>query len=422
MNLNNCKHRSSTVIVAHPGTQHSYQTALGLQEAGMLKEYITGFYYKKSGSISSLLHVLPAKFSARLERELNRRRRGELDDNLIRTVPIPELAYVSFARLRFLQRWSVNIFHLRNEMFDRSVARIVQMQRPEAVICYNGSALNTFKMAKEIGVVCILDQTLGHLREGFEIAQEEAVLHPEFADSIVYDGMAQIMDRCNSEALDADRILAGSEYVRDSLVANGVLPSRVAILHYGADTERFYPVSKSDHRKFRILFVGGISQRKGIKYLLEAFRRLRLQNAELILVGGIVGNGNGLRPYQDIFKHVPNVPHNEVHVWFQSADVFVYPSLYEGSAIAIYEALACGIPVITTRNAGSVVRDGEEGFIVPIRDVETLMEKILVLYQDRELRETMGQKARKRAENFTWKNYRRRLCDLVEDFVQKKTP
>lgn len=108
-----------------------------------------------------------------------------------------------------------------------------------------------------------------------------------------------------------------------------------------------------------------------------------------------------------------------MHHYFQRADIFVYPSLYEGSAIAIYEALASGLPVITTPNNGSRITDGVEGFIVPIRDVEALKEKILVLYEDRELRETMGTNARKRAEEFTWATYRRKVGYLLHGLLRQ---
>jgi len=166
--------------------------------------------------------------------------------------------------------------------------------------------------------------------------------------------------------------------------------------------------------------VGQLSQRKGIKYLLEAFRNLRLPGAELVLVGNVAGSGKGLLHYRDMFQHVPNVPHSEVHQWFEQADIFVYPSLHEGSPLAIYEALACGLPVITTPNSGSVVQDGIQGYVVPIRDVERLKEKILLLYENRELCQQMSRKARLRAEEFTWAAYRRRLAHVLLNLLAAK--
>lgn len=411
------------VIVAHPGTQHSYQTALGLQEAGLLRRYVTGFYYKKPGFFSNVLCFLPARYAAGLEREFRRRRNENLDDDLVRTFPAEELFYLLSARSKFFKKWSGSVLHWRNEKFDVRVARMVEAERPEAVICYDTSALKTFQACEKVGSLRILDQSIGHIKTGIEILREEARLHPEFADSLATDVPGWLVERCVKEALTADWILAASEYARDSLVSIGVQPSRVIILPYGTDIARFCPATgKKDNKPFRILFVGQIGQRKGIKYLLEAFKRLRLPDAELVLAGGIAGAGDGLRPYQGIFKHVQNVPHHEVHTRFQDADIFVYPALHEGSAIAVYEALACGLPVITTPNAGSVVRDGEEGFIVPVRDVEALMEKILLLYQNKELRNEMRLQARKRAESFTWQAYRQRLGALVQNFIQGNKP
>jgi len=134
----------------------------------------------------------------------------------------------------------------------------------------------------------------------------------------------------------------------------------------------------------------------------------------------VVGGGEGLKAYEGIFKHIKSVPYAELPQYYQSADIFVYPSLHEGSALAIYEAMASGLPVITTYNSGSVVRDGEEGYILPIRDVEALMEKILLLYQDEDLRYLMGKKARERVEDFTWAQYRLRLGDTVQELISEK--
>ena len=118
-----------------------------------------------------------------------------------------------------------------------------------------------------------------------------------------------------------------------------------------------------------------------------------------------------------LFHHVPNVPYHQVHSVYRGADIFVYPSLHEGSALAIGEALASGLRVITTANAGSVVRDGEEGYIVPIRDLEALMDRILTLYRDRERLDSLGRKARARSGCHTWEHYGRSLDRLMQRFI-----
>ena len=165
----------------------------------------------------------------------------------------------------------------------------------------------------------------------------------------------------------------------------------------------------------RLLFVGHIGQRKGIRYLLEAVRRLG-PDVSLTLVGRVVCDPAALAPFRDVFRHVPHVPFHEVHTLFQDADVFVYPSLHEGSAFATYEALASGLPVITTPNAGSVVRHGEDGLIVPIRDVDALIAAIARL-RDPDLRAAMAAAARARAEGFTWGHYAARLAAHLDEWL-----
>lgn len=383
----------------------------------MLQHYVTGFFYKTSGAIAGLIHLLPRKYASKLERQLLRRKKEGGDPKLIRTFPLPELIYVFSARLRFTRQWSERILRWRNRRFDKCVAKLVETTRPDAVVCYDSCAVNTFKACKRTGSIAILDQSVGHLASGIRILREEAELHPEFSDSLALNVPEWLVEQCMAEALAADRVLVASEYVRNTLIENGVSPLRIFIIPYGVDITRFVPVAKRDQTTFRVLFVGGIGQRKGIKYLLEAFSQLNLPNAELVLVGSLIEE-DGLKPYRDIFRHVPNVPYREVHSLFQSADIFVYPSLHEGSALAIYEALASGLPVITTPNSGSVVRDGIDGFIVPIRDIDALKEKIVLLYQSRELRLQMGRQARKRAESFTWQAYHQKLAALVQDFIR----
>jgi len=408
------------VILAHPGTQYSYETAFALQEAGLLQCYMTGFYFKPENSLGRALRLLPNGRGTELEREFRRRFKPELAPQNVRTYPAAELIYVVSSRLRPLRPFSEAILRWRNKCFDGWVAKRIARERPKAVVCYDSCAQRTFEGAKSLGTLCVLDQSIGHICTGLQLLREEAKLHPDFADSLPTKVPEWLIERCSQEALLADCVLSPSEYVRHSLIANGVEPARIAALPFGVDPERFQPPPERTEKTFRVLFVGQLSQRKGIKYLLEAFRNLRLPSAELVLVGNVAGSGKGLLRYRDMFQHIPNVPRAEVHHWFERADVFVYPSLHEGSALAIYEALACGLPIITTPNSGSMVQDGIQGYIVPIRDVERLKEKILLLYENRELRQEMSRRARLRAEEFTWAAYQQRLGSILLNLLAAK--
>jgi starch synthase len=244
--------------------------------------------------------------------------------------------------------------------------------------------------------------------------REEAERYTEWADSMPFEFPTWYVERCCREYEAADAITISADHAKQTLVEQGVLAEKICVNPIAADIRRFRPrPPQKDGEAFRVLFVGQITQRKGLVYLLEAFQQLRLPNAELLLIGGLVGAGKGLRQFLGkSVRHVPSVAFLDLHRWYQQGSIFVMPSLHESGVLAIHEALASGLPVIATPNCGSVVRDGVDGFIVPIRDIEALKEKILLLYQNRQLREEMGRRARQRAEEFTWAAYQRRVAEL----------
>ncbi len=405
------------VIVHHPGTNHlAYELVAGIQEGGYACDFHTGFFYTRDGALARTVAGLPATLRTRIERELRRRAHGGVASRRVHLRPWPELVHVAAGRLGASQNRLARIIGWRNDILDRAVARVIRRERPRVVIGHDGSALHSGRAAREIGAAAILNQVVGHVAAAHALFREEAVLSPAFAETMV-ETPTEIVARHEAEIREADGIMVPSEYVRQTLLARGAAAERIFVLPYGVDVERFRPAPKTGHGPFRILFVGQLSQRKGIRYLLEAVKRLRLPDTELVLVGKMIGGEHAFVPYRDTFRHVTHVPYHEVHRLFQEADIFVYPSLHEGSAFATYEAMASGLPIVTTLNSGSVARDGQDGFVVPIRDVEALMEKIETLYRNPALRTAMGESARERACAFTWAHYRARLNQYVDGFA-----
>jgi len=408
---------ATRVLVHHPGSNHlAYEVVAGLQASGFSCSFDTGFFYAPDGRVARLANALPERWRGRVLRELKRRSHAGVDPARVRLFAAPELAYVALNRLGLAPAPLAKVIGWRDEIFDRWVAGHVRRERPRIVVGHDSSSLLSFRAARAAGAVSVLNQVTGHIEAGLQIFREELEHAPEFAESLIVPP-ASIIERCRREALEADRVLVPSEYVRRTLLERGTAPDRIAVLPYGVDVERFRPQPREPRPTFRMLFVGNISQRKGIKYLLEALRRLKLPDSELVLVGRIVGPASALEPYADLFRHVPHVPYHEVHRLFADADLFVYPSLHEGSAFATYEALASGLPVICTPNTGSVVRDGTDGYLVPVRDVPALMEKIELLYRNPARRAAMGRAARQRAQDFTWRAYRERLAGLFDGFL-----
>ena len=161
---------------------------------------------------------------------------------------------------------------------------------------------------------------------------------------------------------------------------------------------------------FRAIFSGALIERKGIHHLLEAWHRLDLKDAELWLVGAV---------HDEARQHLKNYWRENIKIvgfardvenYLSQGTVHIFPSQCEGSAKVVYEAAACGLPQITTREAGDVVNDGIEGIIVPPSNVNQLADAILHLYQNPDIVARMSVAARKRVvENFTWDHFRTRL-------------
>ncbi|MBI3516403.1 MAG: glycosyltransferase family 4 protein [Proteobacteria bacterium] len=411
---------AKSVLVAHPGAAHFiYELVNAVGALGFRPRFETGFYYDDAGAVARLVGALPEPWRARCARELGRRRFDGIDPADVHSHVGLELPYVAAARLLPRHPDTVErVLYWRNRHFDASVASSIARRPPDVVIGHDTSALRALRAAKRAGAATVLNQVIGHLAVGDSILREEAARHPEFADSLHAGAPDWLVAQCRDEVLEADCVLAPSDYVRRTLIEQGVAPERIALVPFGVRVERFKPPDEPRRDGvFRLLYVGQISQRKGVKYLLEAVRRLALPDLELVLVGGVVGSGAGLAPYAGLFRHVPNVPHAEVQRLFQSADLFVYPSLHEGSALAIFEAMASGLPVITTEHAGSMVRDGVDGYLVPLRDPDAIERRILELHDDPARRHAMAASARQRAEQFTWGHYRERLGSVLDALI-----
>ncbi len=410
------------IVLSHSGSNtQAYRIFAALRALGYPARFETGFYYMRGSVLARLAEALPAALGGSLKRELMRRFDPEVESAHVRIHPWMEIAYIALKRLGIPERRLARIILWRDAAFDRHVARRIASAPPRIVIAHDGQALATIRAARRLGTISVLNQVTGHVLKALTTYREEAELCPDFADSLSTHLPLEIGEAMRPESIEADWILAPSEYVRDSLVEYGTDPARIAMLPYGVDIERFAPgPPRAAEAPFRILFVGQIGQKKGIKYLLEAVRRLALPNVELVLAGLVIGGGSGLKPYRNLFRHIAHVPHHEVHRLYRNADIFVFPSLHEGSAFANLEAMASGLPVITTPNAGSLVEDGREGFIVPMRDTEALMERIARLYRDRALLDQMGAAARAKAEANTWHDHRARLASWLRRFDARR--
>lgn len=412
------------ILVACPDARPpAYQAVVGLAQAGALDRFLTGFYYKGHGAASEAARqLLPCQF-ARIRRTLRRRHDRRIPADRVRSAWSFDAALAVENRLAARRpKAREAVVRWRTERFDRFVARSLERgaERPAAALVFSDvGSREALPACRRLGIPSILSMVHGDVREERAVLEREKAEAPDFFPIYLGDGRLDLdaLDWLHQRRLrdlaEADHVLVPSDHIAQILARYGTPPERISVIPYAADCRRFHPLHGKRHvSNCTFLFAGGITQRKGIKYLLEAWQNVRRPGWKLQLLGALPSDPGPLVGLMDDVEHLGRVGHGEMPGLMAKADVFVFPSLFEGSAVVTYEALACGLPCVTTPDAGSVVRDGVEGAIVPARDVDALAEAMERLGSDPGLRASMAVAARRRAEAFDWPRYHAALLDV----------
>jgi glycosyltransferase involved in cell wall biosynthesis len=402
-------------VVANPGSVAEItQMANTLAGARMLRAYVAPFAPTPSEVAASRLGYL-GPVGRILTSQLRRRTVSE-DVSRAERYPaarIREVAMVAAGRLGLPASQTVRLVVWRNRGFQTAVNRAL---RPDdsGLFIPASAALAALEHARRIGVPTWLDCPTAHHRYVARLLTEESRLQPAFADTLPDASLPAAVDRdMNREIALADHLMVFSSFQARTFANEGVAPERMHVLPLGVDTQLFQPTPREKGRILTIGFVGRMEQRKGISYLLSAFDALRPRKARLLIVGRPVASS---RPWmREGIEHHPAVPRWNLPNFYAQMDVFVLPSLIEGFGLTALEAMACGVPVVVSENTfgSDLVHDGHDGYVVPIRDVHALVERLRRLADDEDLRASMGINARATAERYTWEVYGRRLLELV---------
>lgn len=400
----------SRVIVSNVGKHHAYETAIALQELGWLKRFYTSFYLERNPS--QMHKLLRALLPKRLESKSSNRREERLNDDIVTSYFFPEI--LERTPLKNLMG-AYNMMNLKGEIYDRRVA----MQNLECDIFhgFEGAVLHSLRKAKRSGAKTVLDYPIFHYQTIRDIMVEEYKRFKVNAPKYLSTDDVNIR-RKQKEIEESDFIFVPTERIAGDFIRYGKNKSQIKHIPYGFNPERFKAGEKQDS-VFRIVVVGYLTFHKGIQYILQAFSELRLRNAELLIVSEIDNNFKPiLAKYAGVFRHQHAIVQEELAKVYQNASVFVLPSLIEGFGMVTCEAMACGLPVIVTENCGMQPRDGKDGFIVPIRNPDALKEKILILYENENLRQQMGKSAAEYVKQFTWDNYHKNIQRVYQEIYQ----
>jgi hypothetical protein len=365
------------VSVSCPTKFHAFYLAEQLYKHGVLKRLYTSYYGRWAGRRNNQGVDIPA---------------DQVGTNLIS------------AFLQYGYNPGTDLF--RDRFFGKWVAR--QLSDENIVTTWGLSALPIIERAHQLGIVAVVERGSSHATYQREILCEE---YEKLGAPTEALRRSFTQARADQELLEyelADYVVIPSSFVERTFLEKGFPKEKLIKIPYGVDLSSFRQLPKTDS-VFRVVFAGAMSLRKGVQYLLQAFAELNLPKAELWLVGGKTPEIEPFfKRYAGTFRYFGYQPHTSLHEYYSQCSLFVICSIEEGMALVQSQGMACGLPLICTPNTGGddLIEEGREGFVVPIRDVGALKEKILYLYENKDLCYEMGQAAKRKVrQGFTWDDY-----------------
>jgi glycosyltransferase involved in cell wall biosynthesis len=399
------------VVVAQLGARMHYAVPAILQRAGMLERLYTDIY---APPLPRPVRAWASRFGpVPLRRWLGR---------VSEDVPKRKISSFATMGLEYYRRrnfaaapgsMTAEYLWAGKELCRRVVKKGLGSAR--GVFTYNSAGLELLEYARQRGLFAVTEQTSAPTRIYEELLEREQNSFRQWAAFRAKDPfLFAYEEREQMEWSSASLILCASEFVREGIRAMGGPVERCRVVPYGVHMPASMERKERGHRPLRVLTVGAVRIMKGPQYVLAAARVLK-GKAEFRMAGQI-----DVTPYAEslLWEDITllgAVPRSEIHDHFAWADVFLLPTLCEGSATVCYEALSHGLPVITTPNAGSVIRDGVDGFIVPIRDSAAIADRIERLADDGDLWAAMSSNARERASEYTLEKYGERLLSALRE-------
>jgi glycosyltransferase involved in cell wall biosynthesis len=381
------------VIISVGGRFHAFYLAQQLLERGYLKKLITSyprFEVKKYG-------IPPKKVNSIIITEILERGWRRLP-NFINDIYNPQFFIC--------------------DLFDKLVSK--QIEESDIFVGWSSFSLYSLRRAKKSGAVTILERGSSHISYQQQILKEE---YEKFGLKI-RGAHPKVLEKELKEYEESDYIEVPSSFAKRTFLQYGINEEKLIQGFRGVDLSEFRQIPKRDD-VFRIVYVGGMSLRKGVHYLLQAFYELNLLDTELWLIGTM---SEDIMPFLKKYNNGRILckgpyPQKELYKYYSQGSVFILMSIEEGFSNVIVQAMACGLPAICTTNTGGedIIRNGIDGFIIPIRNVDALKEKIVYLYRYPQVSKEMGKQARKRVESsFTWQHYGDRIIEIYRRILSKE--
>ncbi len=379
------------------GKFHAFNLAKELNLKGYLKQIITSY----------------PKYSLK---------NFHIEKKIIKSILFKELLLKLFNKLYFLQNIFDTDYFLSN-YFSKRASNLIDLNNTDILVGWSSFSKEAFLKAKKTNCIKILERGSTHIK------YQEKILKMEYDELKIKPNLPSqnIIEKELIEYELADYITIPSEFAKKTYLEYGISESKLIKVPYGVDLKEFKYLNKKRPKgdKFRIISVGTISIRKGSHILIEAFEQLSLNNSELIFVGTIENN---FKKILKKFKKLKNVKfiskqkQENLKYFYNNSDIFVLYSLEEGLSMVQAQAMACGLPIICSENTGGseIVDDGINGYVIPIKNIEILKNKIQEFYYNRSKLKNFSLNALKKTKDISWENYGNKLINAYQSILDKK--
>lgn len=406
------------ILVAHPfGNANVRALLAALVSEGLLARYVTTLGWSKH---SPWLERAPASLQPQLQR-----RSYELPPEKVQAHPFREAARLIAAAsglaplIRHERGWA-SIDAVWQDL-DRRAADYLQYCQHRghirAVYAYEDCAAQLFHVAERSGARRVYDLPIAYWELARRLLQEEAERYPDWEPTLggTRDSHEKLGRKTRELEL-AELVVCPSNFVLESLPQSVRDTKTCVMIPFGSPSASIGSDGKDYGMPLRVLFAGSMTQRKGLADVFAAMKLIGSSAVELVVMGSPLQPLAWYRERLPQFTFEAPRPHADVLRLMRSCDVLVLPSIVEGRALVQQEAMACGLPLIATRNAGGddLITDGETGFLVPIRAPEALAEKISWCAGNRESTYGMGIAAQRRAAQLTWRGYGEKVLAAIQ--------
>ena len=399
-----------TVLLHPTGNRNVRAVLASLAAAGILEEFATTI---ATNPTAPWLKLLPVGIRQELLR-----RTFPIPAKQIRTAPGLEIARLALGKLG-LQRhtshelgWASTdaVYQRLDQLVARRLPQLAQARHIAAVYAYEDGALATFTQAKKLGIKCVYDLPIAYWETARHLLLEEAERLPAWAATLgggILDSPAKLARKTRELEL-ADVVVGPGEFVLNSLPA-WARHKQLIMAPFGSPASGAAKEATKEeaNRPLRVLFAGSMGQRKGLGDLFAAMRLLNRPDIELVVMGSLSAPMDFYRRELPSFIHAPSRPHEQVLALMRSCDVFCLPSIVEGRALVMQEAMSQGLPLLITPNTGGsdLIQPGKTGFLLPIRSPEAIADRLTWLLEHRAELPAMRFYAQQHAARYTWEDY-----------------